>query len=176
MNPVVLAAVLSHCHCLKSTLPTKEKHSLLWRWGLCGVLIRRLGLCKNCSHWSAASLFQQMFSLNMTLIIGWKTVRQDINKLLPLFSAWAKKLMLVWMQNKANLKTTRCNRHKNGFQISRRQRRLMADCVLVSQLQRGLFCLAKSNAKWEISAFSVVAVKKSKSKHKCISKTIWNFA
>lgn len=31
----------------------------------------------------------------------------------------------------------------------------MADCVLVSQLQRGLFCLAKSNAKWEISAFSV---------------------
>lgn len=35
----------------------------------------------------------------------------------------------------------------------------MADCVLVSQLQRGLFCLAKSNTKWEISVFSVVAVK-----------------
>lgn len=65
--------------------------------------------------------------------------------------------MLVWTQNKANLKTsmTRCNRHNNGVQISRKQRRLMADCVLVSQLQRGLFCLAKSNAKWEISAFSV---------------------
>lgn len=54
----------------------------------------------------------------------------------------------------------RCNRHKNGVQISRKQRRLMADCVLVSQLQRGLFCLAQSNAKWEISAFSVVTVKK----------------
>lgn len=49
----------------------------------------------------------------------------------------------------------------------------MADCVLVSQLQRGLFCLSKSNAKWEISAFSVVAVKKKANQNiNAISKTI----
>lgn len=78
-----------------------------------------------------------------------------------MFCAWAEKAMLVWRQNKANLKTsvTRCNRHEKGVQISCKQRRLVADCVLVSQLQRGLFCLAKRNATWEISTFSVVTKK-----------------